>query len=512
MGGFIDNFEISGSSSKTKNRAIDLRVYSGNIECGIQYYRLDVGYGMVYPFDKALSNGVWLNTEKSMHLRYEGSLTDKVNSTTLLRFRESNCNPESFFIEGYNSGVDLDGDGEADTTIRYVDASYWYSKNTSWSLLQDFTVNLKENLILVTGLKYEHKNLQRAYVIMRGPSITPDEVDGATYDYPEVPLLTEEPQNRIHWVDKGVYLQGKYTFAENHNIIIGARYDHNSAYGEVFSIRSGYVGHFNKFTAKVLYGEGQQEPSPRVLHGGWVGAGSDPDLKPEKAKTTEISIGHTAERFSNLLSCYYTKASDIVRHYTGGARNTGERDIWGFDYHFKALLSTPFTKQLSLWGYYSFINAEGDEIIVEEEEYIPEKDTTIITVHYEKSKVGDIANHKIHFGATAFFSDKLHTTLRGRFIGEKETIYTNPLKKIDGYFILDFNLTYKDFLIEGLGLSLNIYNLLDAEYFHTGTNAANSGDEPGAWIDGVWQGSKGWYSSKLPQPGRMILISLKMDI
>jgi len=126
--------------------------------------------------------------------------------------------------------------------------------------------------------------------------------------------------------------------------------------------------------------------------------------------------------------------------------------------------------------------------------------------------IGDLANNKVYFGTTVVFNDKLNATLYGRYIGDKETVITNPIRKIDSYCTLDFNLNWKNFIAKGLGLSFKVTNMLDTKYFHTGLREANSGEAAGIMTGRTWAGSAGYYNSKLPQPRRFILISLTFDL
>ena len=65
---------------------------------------------------------------------------------------------------------------------------------------------------------------------------------------------------------------------------------------------------------------------------------------------------------------------------------------------------------------------------------------------------------------------------------------------------------------DGLSLTLRVDNVLDERYSHPGIRTADSGNTPGAWTaPGVWDGSDGWYSSRLPQPGRRLLLTLGLD-
>ena len=128
-------------------------------------------------------------------------------------------------------------------------------------------------------------------------------------------------------------------------------------------------------------------------------------------------------------------------------------------------------------------------------------------------RTDDLARSKMQLGVTAAFEDKLSGTLRGRLIGNRYPIDTNPIRKINGYFVMDGSFTARDLLVRGLGLSLDIFNVLDLHHSHPGERSANAGETPG-YFDAavVWHGSAGYDSSRLPQPGRAFLLSLRFDV
>lgn len=485
-GGLLDNPNITGSSSPHHNRALDFRVFSGDLELGFQHYSLKSGYGLVYPTDKVQTNSSWTLEETSLYLRQTKQLNDNFTSKTLVRYRTSNVPNDSFFLEGYNSG-----------NKRVVDFSYWQTLNSSWSVYQDFNITFNENLSIVAGLKYEEKDLQKAYDASYGPSLEPSEI--TSYPYPDVPLDIKQQNNRIVTEDKGIYVQARYQMNEDSTVHIGIRNDNNSVYGSSTVFRGGYVQKIGDLVVKLLYGEAFQEPVPRLLYGGWQGSGSDPDLTPEKSKTYEFSLSKTSEKFSNFVSVYYVKSSDTILNISAGAVNLGQRNVYGLDYHFKAIIPVEKLKQFKVWAYYSYINAKGDEIY------------DSATDSYMEADIGDIADHKFYFGATALFDDHWMATLRGRYIGKRDTVYTNPVGSVDSYVTADLNIVMKDYFVKGWGISLKVTNLLDTNYSHPGMREADAGITQGYWDEeNNWVGSSGWYNSLMPQPGRAFYLTLNL--
>ena len=67
--------------------------------------------------------------------------------------------------------------------------------------------------------------------------------------------------------------------------------------------------------------------------------------------------------------------------------------------------------------------------------------------------------------------------------------------------------------VRGLGVTVRVKNLLDSAYADPGIRDASAGVRPGAFdpVTGVWRGSAGYYSSLLPQPGRSLLVTLRLE-
>ena len=121
--------------------------------------------------------------------------------------------------------------------------------------------------------------------------------------------------------------------------------------------------------------------------------------------------------------------------------------------------------------------------------------------------VGDTARNKLKYGLTAV-GPWLTGTLRGRYIGTRDTVPTNPAGKVDDYWLWDANLLLP---VRGTGLQLEltVLNLTDRRYFHPGLREGNAGFAPGSFdAQGQWQGSAGYYNSLLPQDGRGVFLGV----
>jgi outer membrane cobalamin receptor len=505
-GKMINNPKVAGAfSSPVKNTGVDLRVYRGDLEMGAQFFQTYTGNGMTYPNDKTCPQSLWIMPEYSLYGRFTHKFTNNFTSTTTMRYRQSNLSNESQDLSAYN----ISNDGTDDMiigggtvvnpgeTIRILQMTSWQTLNSSRSVFQNFEWNLNDKISFNTGLKYEDKNLQKSYDLQTGEMFFPDSIKTISDVYPPIPSASLVVGNRINWIERGVYLQGKYRIFENSIFNIGGRLDDNSAYGTSPTLRVGFIQKINNFNIKLLYGQAYQAPVPRVLYGNWLISGSDPNLKPEKSQTTEMDISFAKSSFNNNLSLWWVNNTNTIVSVTGGAKNLGERNIMGLDYLLQ--FNLPFLKKTSFQAYYSYIYKAKE---------------TVFDSNNNKSfeNIGDLSHHKIHFGLTSYILKNLVINFKGQYRSELETVSTNPIRNVSGYFILDGNLTWTDFAVKGIGLSLKVTNLFDTKYFNPGIRSANSGDTGGTWNGRAWDGSNGWYNSLLPQPRRCIILSLNYKI
>lgn len=490
-GGFVDNPNLAGDFlSHRRQRGVDLRAYLGTFELGVLYDRLSSGYGLEYAADESQNNAIWGRPDLSVFLRDRRSLGSNLTISTLVRYRGSDVSNDSTFMESF----DVKGpDGRATRVARL---SYWQALNTSWSVFSDLELKVNEALSLNGGLKYEQKDLQKAYDTHYGPALPVSVLDASTYPYPTPSFPTPVAQNRITTEDVGVYAQGRYRIGEHHLLNVGLRHDNNSKYGGATTVRGGYVGRFGAFGVKALYGDAFQEPNPRLLYGGWTGSGSDPNLLPEKSRTIEVSGSYQTKRWSALASLYDVRNDRTIVNTAAGASNLGERKVTGFDVHLQTVLDVPAVKQLRLWAYYSRYLRVREKRVDSTGGDLPD------------GRIGDLANDKVWAGFTALVGDHLTATLRARWVGQRPTVDTNPVGTVPAFTTMDVFVRGSDLLVKGLGLSVKFTNLANETYFEPGVRDASAGTTPGSFdAGGAWHGSGGFYNSLLPQPGRQITVS-----
>ncbi len=509
-GDVVNNKNLGGLfSSPERNRALDFRLYMDDLELGASFYNLSTGYGTVYPADRVQTVNRWPQTEFSIYSRYSKQLTSKISSRTLVRFRKSDITNDGLFIEAYNTTNNSSADSTiagvvvgAGESVRGIDFSSWSTYNRSVSVFQDFDVSLSDIVSFNIGLKYENKNLERNYNAVYSDYVAPSVLTNASLLYPQITQDVDRYNNRVFIIDEAAYFQGRLRLNSSNALNIGARYDYNSQYGGSTTLRMGYVGTFKSLTAKLLYGQAYQEPTMRNLYGGWSGSGSNENLKPERSSTIEASAVYTKGKISALVSAYGVIITNTIVGDNQSASNLGERVITGLDLHLRTQISQSFIKNLNAWIYYSAILSE------KEKRFDVDGNLTGTGI------IGDLAHSKLYFGTTADIGKHLTINLRGRFIGERETVITNPIRTIPSYLTIDGNIQVRDVIYKGLNIEVKFINLTNTVYYHPGIREANSGESPGAWdSNGLgWSGSQGWFNSKLPQPRFFTMVGITLNI
>ena len=502
-GAFLDNSIYGGHhDSPWRTTALDLRLFLGQLEVGYQQQELESGYGNEYPGDVAQNHAVWARPERMAWLRLAHSFGPNLTGTTLLRRRESDVRNDSYFVYGYTQASGPRA-GE-----RLVDFSYWQSLSHSDLLQQDFDWQAAPHLSFAFGLSFERKDLQKAYDNPYGPDVfAADLTSLASYPFPDVPQASLIPGNRIQTSQEAIYGLARVNVAPGHTLHLGLRNDRHSVYGGDTTLRLGYVGNAGDWTFKALYGEAVQEPTPRTLYGGWQGSGSDPALRPQHSNTMELSTAWTAAHLAFNASLWGTRDRDVIVSRSPGseggpgAANLGERRQAGYDLSGQALFAAPWNlKGLRVWAYFSrILQDQADRFTY----------TAPNLLKTAEGPVGDSAHSKAWFGFSVE-GDQVEGTLRARHMGSRETVPSNPIRRVPGYTTVDLALSAH---WNHLTFQARVDNLLDKAYAHPGVRAADAGATPGTFdASGLHYsgGSQGTYSSLLEQPERSFTLVLRM--
>jgi len=481
-----NNRQLGSYADPTDDYAVVLKMAYKNLSLEYSKWLRKEGYGPYYAADRAQPNSFWNLAAEKVYLEYQGQITKKLKSTTLLMYRESR-------IGGYWA------EAAADTGFYYISYTSWNSDSNAWLLKQDFEFKASRKLNLLTGLKYERKDLTKAYDIpgyyQAYSSTTPSTDLGphgqgaaigkstdTTYTKGAEPAANVPPDNRVLTEDIGVHILGILDLGP-FRFNGGIRYDRNSVYKETINPRATLIYKYaRKGAVKLLYGEAFQEPAPVQLYGAWTGRNANPDLKPEKVRNGEVALLYQWKFLLVQTTGFFARYSNVI---TEDAENLGKRDIYGnetrLNFRFGNFIPRS-RRKITSYIYYTFTRAEGEYSF----------DQNLGKYQKRRAEVGDIAPHKVQFGMNFPFLKQFNANIRGNWISDR-TLYTrNPIRTLDGYFVLNAALRAS---LWGGSLTLKVLNIFNEQYFHPGVEKADAGGD----FSG---GSKGFMNSVLPQPGR----------
>ncbi len=354
---------------------------------------------------------------------------------------------------------------------------YKYGKNTAMYIEEKLEWRPSKKYKLVSGFKAESVDAFAKGNNLNTPFDRDDLVDSITY--PNDTNIPVEFRNQTlnfgvrPYTGAGVYTEANYAPDDVWQFNVGVRYDYNSDYYGVFTPRAGVVyTPDDKFVAKLLYGEAYIKPSRYLAFEHWsagtFGYFPNPDLEPEELQTIQLNFSYLLTKNLNVsLNSFMNNIKNLIRPENNGGWssnvNQGEPKSSGFELEFDYQQDN-----ITAYLYYSYLNAEQDG----------GEDLNKVA----QSKVSAGANYKM---------DQLSFDTRLRWSDEisfLDATATNGIGKIDGHFLVDLSIHYKDLWKDG-SLTLFARNLLDEKYEH----ASPFGEGP-----------EGWLNTKAPQPGRFV--------
>ncbi len=466
---------------------------------GVILWQSERGYGQFYAFDHAQPNASWITGSRQFYLQNKTAFNDQLSLKTLLKYRINDFEGDwAEALPDWNEGLEA---------FSYVSLSRWNTESSSWKLREDFDYQASDQLQLSGGLKYERKDLTRAYDICNyytnafcssgdGSNQGPHDLGPGIFHTtdPKIifqpdPLSHIPDENTIMTTDKGAYIQVRWSL-NDWRFGGGFRWDHNSEYGSFTKPRMSVIHHFSdQTTIKLIHAQAFQEPPPQQLYGGWTGRRANPDLKPEEVKNTEIILMHQQNNWSHDMSLYHTRYHNVVKEE---AENAGERDVTGFEYRGKYQFANPFTSGPDISGnlYYSWTNAKSAIYYDHDNSEWLDGD----------AELGDIARHKISAAINFPYSDSVNINLKANWVDDRPLYQRNRLreqgKKAASYTTVDITTNWD---LQPFTLKLKITNLFNQDYYHPGGEQADSGDD-------FSQRAQGFRNSLIPQRHRQWLL------
>jgi len=498
---YYNDSELSGKlpsySNNTNDYLFNVKIKLSDFTFGIQHFRRDEGYGAWYRDDYELGpehGGRWVPENTFVYGKYEKNITDKLMITSKSTFKEhqltGDC--EEYFYVGYlNGGYGLSrltNDAgtmlpENEMSVPYWWHAWYHTYSQQFRTALSLIYNPFNKLNIVSGVEYRSSYIQGNYIY--GEERIPEET---------APSLSVDGGNHFFSRDFGFFTQVKYSPFNRLNIVAGGRIDNNKiritgGYGTQINPKFAVIYTPSDFIIKGIYSEAFMDAGYWTKFGTTPGRLlNNPTLEPEKVRNSEVSIGWKINDFfyaealgynSNYQGAVGTQTviyvEDGVTIETTQHQPIGRLSIQGV----QARLNFKYNKY-SAYTNYTFSNPYKIE-------------------ENEKIRVGDIASHQINIGANALYFRKLNINLRANIVGEKPTgenttVSSNPLNKIDAYYVLNGAISYT--VYKRISLQLSVNNILDQKYYHPGVRNAD-GD---------------YYSIQMPQNERNFMGKLIIEI
>ena len=374
-----DDIDVQGSMSY------------GGLRAGSSYWRTREGYGTYYPADRAQNNTFWVNTSRQWYVEYEAALAEGIHGQSSFVYRRSTIGGE--WAEAFPDGP----------AASWISLTSFNSDSDSWAFRQQARVDVNDDLQILTGVKFERKDLTQAYDIpgywdaFSSVSLADEGPHGlgagigyssdSTYTLPPAPAANMPPINRALTDDLGGFLQATSVHGP-YRLNIGVRYDHNSIYGGTINPRISAIYRFAEQGAiKALYGQAFQEPAPIQLYGGWQGRLANPDLDPEKVQTVELIAMYQTGRVFLDGSVFFSAYDHVLKEE---AENAGERTVFGVELRPRFTLPNPLPRSADLSGYASYAFTQARSSI----RYDADAGSWID----DDADLGDIAPSKLQLG------------------------------------------------------------------------------------------------------------------
>lgn len=465
----IVNGNKVGFTNKSKYGLINGRIHVDNFSFGIQTWQYSMGSTSQYTdtYVPGSENGfVWVPQQSYFYTQYENQLNSKVyiSNLTTYRIHALTDNSKFVFVSNYARGNLGLGD------LVNNKEPFWttlHAHSISKQLRSEFKTIYSpvEKIDIVSGLELRNSTLQGGYLF----SLTPSPQDSAV-------ILPSPPGgNSFNVWDIGFYTQGTYQAFPDLRLILGLRYDYNrvrasGGFGSEISPRMAAVYTPGRFTFKAIYARGIMNVSNWTKYSSAGNRIPNPTLGTENIQTFEFNAGYrpNASFFADI-NFYRQYIDDVVGigPVPGLPGFTHNDNIGVFEINgVQANLFYNFDIMMAWFNY----------------TYCDPRQTFAETGEVE-NRVGDIASHQFNIGANRTFFKRLNINLRGNFSGKREVGpgTTVPLNTstFPAVFIMNGAATYSNpAMLEGFEIQLVCNNILDSEYYHPGTKAADGIDAP----------------------------------
>jgi outer membrane cobalamin receptor len=263
------------------------------------------------------------------------------------------------------------------------------------------------------------------------------------------------------------------------NFTAGARYDHNSYFGDRVSPRLTVVNQpSEKLTFKLQFGTAFRAPTNLEIYQTPPGSGFQ--LKEEKIRTYEANAIYSPNgnlRFQ--LNGFRNELTDVIvlGNLSGldPNKNPGVVDINGVE----AVADMVLTKDVSSFANFTYQDAHGMNLITKKSGEVP-----------------GVAKVKGNLGFTLRVENLFIISLSENWVGTRQSPSTDPYGPVKGYFLTNFVISTGKLFNNKITASINIHNLFNTK-----------------WLDPGFRTADGFlYSTVLEQPGITGLFKIGLSL
>jgi len=250
------------------------------------------------------------------------------------------------------------------------------------------------------------------------------------------------------------------------SITLGARYDHNSYFGNAISPRISVVNQpVEKLTLKFQFGKAFRAPTNLEIHQ----ASLNFELKTEKIMTYEFNAIYAfSKNVRGQLNFFRNELKDIIVLGNLSGFNPNKNPGAEFINGMEGNLDMIFTRKFSGFLNFTYQDATGKNYITNFSGDLPA-----------------VARIKANAGISAHVNDLFVVDLVGNYVGKRFVPRTDPYGPVAGYFLMNCVISTGKLFNKGITASLNIRNLFNTK-----------------WLDPGFRTADGFlYSTVLEQPG-----------
>ena len=238
------------------------------------------------------------------------------------------------------------------------------------------------------------------------------------------------------------YLQDVWTISDQLELTAGARFDHNSDYGDSFNPRVALVWNTtDTVTTKFLYGQAFRAPYFQELYAETSFSLPNPDLDPERSETWELALSYMPRKDIRLgMNLYRYEQRDFIRLLEVPGlpklqyQNSGEYDVNGLE--FEAWWQP--REDLSVSANYAYNDPDDSEF-----------------------RAFGSPRQQAYLRLDWQFSPDWNWNIQSNWIGEVERNRGDVRSDLDDYLLTDSTLRYAG--IRGWEFAVSVRNLFDED-------------------------------------------------